>query len=563
MSTDASPPTSRRQQMMARKQALWTERSSWVEHWREIAEYMQPRAGRFIASDRQRGTRRHNNILDEAAMFAKRTLAAGLMSGMTSPARPWFRLGLKDKELAEYGPVKTWLHKTTELMRAVFAASNTYNALHTLYGELGLFGTAANILLPDYDNVVHHYPLTIGEFALATNHKGQVDTLARELTMTVGQMVTQFGLDACSQAVQNLWRSKRLDQTVLVYHLIQPNPGRDVRKADSRNMRWSSCYFEPAREDWDRMLRDSGFTRFRALTPRWDITSNEVYGESPAMVALGATKQLQHEQLRKGQAIDYQTNPPLQVPTAYEKTPLNRLPGGIMYVDATAPGGGVRSAFDVRLDLNALREDIADVQRRINTAFYADLFLMLANDTRAGITATEVVERHEEKLLALGPVLERLHNELLSPAIDMAFDDCATAGILPEPPEELRGVKLEVHFISVLAQAMRAVAAGGMDRLIGTITSMTNVWPEARHKFNPLQAVDDYADLYGVNPELIVDDEIVQQKVAAEQQAAQAAQAAAAAPMAADAAKTVGDINTQGVQDVMSALQGYSTAVPA
>ena len=136
-------PLNQRQRILTRKNALWTERSSWITHWREISDYQQPRAGRFVVTDRNRGDKRANHILDNTAVFGARTLAAGLMSGVTSPARPWFRLEIRDKDLMESGPVKTWLHDTAALLRAIFASSNTYRSLHTIYEELGLFGTGA------------------------------------------------------------------------------------------------------------------------------------------------------------------------------------------------------------------------------------------------------------------------------------------------------------------------------------------------------------------------------------------------------------------------------------
>lgn len=556
-------PKNPRTRMLQRKQALWNERTSWMTDWREISQFMQPRQGRFLSTERNKGDKRANHILDLTVMSAKRTLASGLMSGMTSPARPWFRLGLKDKDLMEAPGVKTYLHETAELLRAIFASSNTYNALHQMYGELALFGTAASIVVKDFDNVIHHHPLTIGEYAIATNHKGMVDTLCREFEMTVGQMVAQFGLDACSMTVQNLYRDHKVDATVKIIHMIEPNPGRDLKRMDAGNMPFKSCYFEPSRDNYDKFLRQSGFKSFRALVPRWDVVSNDIYGHSPGMEALGTVKGLQHEQLRKAQAIDYKVNPPLIVPSAYKNETVNRLPGGVMFVDAAGTTGGVRSAYEVNLDLSHLLMDIQDARNQINTAFYADLFLMLANDNRSGITATEVAERHEEKLLMLGPVLERLHNELLSPLIDMAFQDAADADILPVPPPELQGMNIEVEYVSVLAQAQRAVAAAGTDRLLGTVGNIAALKPEVIDKVDWDQVVDDYADMYGVNPKLIVPDDVVAEKRAVRAQQEQAMQQAAAMPAAVDAAKTIGDTNTEGVQDVMNLLQGYSTPSPA
>lgn len=551
-----------RRRKWTRKQALWTERSSFDSHWQEIAAHNFPRGGRFFVSDTNKGNKRHNSIYDNTPIFALRTLAAGMMSGMTSPARPWFRLGLRDKDLMDRAPVKEWLHNVAELMRSIFASSNTYNALHQCYEELGAFGTWASFVSPDFDNVIHHYPMTIGEYALATNSKGQVDTLCREFQMSVGQMVEQFGPDKCSNAVKNLHERGNFDAWVPVMHMVEPRADRDRTKKDARNMPFSSCYLEAARDAEATYLSESGFSRFPALCPRWVVTGNDIYGRSPGMDVLGDVKQLQHAQLRKAQAIDYQVNPPLQVPTQYKDAASKRLPGGVMYVDATSPGGGVRAAYEVNLRLDYLLTDIVDVRERIRSGFYADLFLMLANDMRSGTTATEIAERHEEKLLMLGPVLERLHNELLSPLIDITFERCKSAGILPEAPPAIQGQEINIEFISTLAQAQRAVAAGGVDRLLGTISTLAPMSPNIMDKVDLDQVVDDYAEMYGVNPKIIVPDEAVAQIRADRAQMQQAQQAGAALPEMAKAAQSASTIDPQGLSDVMGMFQGYQTPTP-
>lgn len=553
-------PRSPRQRALDRKARLWRERASWDADWRDIAQYQAPSAVRFVSTEQNDGRRKNQLIHDNTGIFALRTLGAGMMSGVSSPARPWFRSGLADKDLLEFAPVKAWLHKADEIMRAIFSASNTYGALRACYRDLGAFGTWASIVVPSFDNVIHHHPLAVGQYALAANNEAKVDTLVREMDMTVAQVVREFGLDAVSQSVKNLWDRGMLEERVPVVHVIEPreNTRRDLRKADGPNMAFASIYFEPAAGDPDRdFLRESGYRRFPVLAPRWDVEAGDVYGQSPGRECQGDVKQLQHEQLRKAQAIDYKVNPPLQVPSTYKETARARLPGGVMYVDQAGPSGGVRSAFEVNIDLQHLLIDIEDVRNRIRQAYYADLFLMLANDTRSGTTATEIAQRHEEKLLMLGPVLERLHNELLSPLIDMTFDRCLEAGIFPPVPEELQGHELQVEYISPLAQAQRAVAAGGLDRLLGTVGTLVAIKPDVADKVDLDQAIDDYADMFNVNPEVIVpDDKVAELRAArAQQQAAQ--QAAAAAPMMADAAKTASEVDLDNMSDVMSRFTGY------
>ena len=551
---------SKRKLLLSRWGQLRNERESWMAHWKEISDYLLPRSGRFFVDDRNRGDKRHNNIYDSTGTRALRVLAAGMMAGMTSPARPWFRLTTSDPQLDESAAVKAWLADVTRLMQMVFAKSNTYRALHSMYEELGAFGTASTIVLADFNSVIHHYTLTTGEFAMAADHRGQINTLYREFQMTVAQMVREFGRDNCSPTVQTLFDRGALEQWVTIMHAIEPRVDRDVTKRDDRNMAWKSVYFEHGGNE-DQILRDSGFKEFPALCPRWATTGGDIYGNSPAMEALGDIKQLQHEQLRKAQGIDYKTKPPLQAPSSMKSRDVDTLPGGISFVDAAAPNGGIRSAFEVNIDLSHLLADIQDVRERIKGSFYADLFLMLANGTNPQMTATEVAERHEEKLLMLGPVLERMHNEILDPLIEMTFSRMVEAGIVPPPPDELQGMELNVEFVSMLAQAQRAIATNSVDRFVGNLGAVAGIKPEVLDKFDADRWADAYADMLGIDPELIVPGEQVALIRKQRAEAAQAQQQAALLNQGADTAQKLGSVDTSkqsALTDVTRAFSGYT-----
>lgn len=550
-----------RDKLLTRWSALKTERSGWMDHWREISDYLLPRSGRFVSTDRNKGDKRFNNIYDSTGTQALRVLGAGMMSGATSPARPWFRLTTSDPQLDESAAVKQWLAEVQRLMLMVFTKSNTYRALHSLYEELGAFGTGASIVLPDFDDVIRHYPLTIGEYAVATDYRGQVATLYREFDKTVGELVGEFGRDAVSQTVRNLYDRGNLDAWVTIIHAIEPRSDRDPSKRDAKNMAWRSCYFEPGAQQ-GQYLRESGFKTFPAVVPRWSVSGGDIYGNSPGMEALGDIKQLQHEQLRKAQGIDYKTRPPLQAPTSMKNREIDSLPGGVSFVDAANPNGGIRTAFEVNLDLSHLLMDIQDVRERIRGSFYADLFLMLANSPRTNMTATEVAERHEEKLLMLGPVLERLHNELLDPLIEMTFERMLAAGIVPPAPPELQGSELNIEFVSMLAQAQRAVATNSVDRYVANLGVVAQYKPDVLDKFNSDAWADAYADMLGVDPDLIVPGE---QVAVIRQQRAQAAQAQQAAEMmqqGADTAQKLANAQTNtpsALTNVIEMFSGYNT----
>jgi hypothetical protein len=547
----------KRQMLLNRWGQLKLERASWWSHWQEISMYVLPWSGRYFRQDRDRGTRRANQIYDNAAIRALRTLGAGLMAGATSPARPWFRLATPDPELNQAQPVKIWLNDVTQRMHAVFQKGNTYRALHQIYEELGAFGTGASIVLPDFNTVIHQYPQTIGEYAIATDWKGKVNTLYREFEKTVGELVGEFGRDNCSATVRNAYDRGELGTWIPVVHAIEPRSDRDPRKRDALNMEWASYYFELGTEQ-GHLLRESGFKQFPALAPRWAVSGGDVYGNSPGMECLGDVKQLQHEQKRKGQGIDYKTNPPLQLPDSMKNREVEIMPGGFTYVPQ---GGGqkVESLWQVDIELGELREDIVDVRERIRESFFYDIFLMLANSTSPQMTATEVAERHEEKMLMMGPVLERLNSELLGPLIDVTFAHMVEKGALPPPPQELAGMDISVEFTSVLAQAQRAIGVNSVDRFVMSLGVVAKMKPEVIDKLDADSFADIYGDDLGVDPRLI----IANDKVAIIRQARDRAQAAqqqvATAQQASEAARNVAQASAAAPgMDVINQFSGYT-----
>lgn len=558
----SNPKSPRRDQLYTRWGQLKSERASWWAHWKDISDNLLPRSGRFFIQDRDKGYRRHNNIYDSTGTKALRVLAAGMMSGMTSPARPWFRLGTADPEMAKSAAVKIWLDQVTRMMLEIFQKSNTYRAFHQMYEELGAFGTAASIVLPDYSKVIHHYPLTTGEYCIATDYQGRVNTLYREFQKTVHELVGEFGLDNVSPTVKGMYDRGNLDQWITIVHAIEPRADRDPAMRDSKNMPYASLYFEVGGKQ-NQFLRESGFQEFPAIVPRWATAGGDIYGNSPGMEALGDIKQLQHEQLRKAQGIDYKTKPPLQVPTSMKNRDVETLPGGISYVDAAGPSGGIQTAFEVNLDLSHLLADIQDVRGRIQGSFYADLFLMLANQTDSRMTATEVAERHEEKLLMLGPVLERLQNEMLDPFIEMTFSRMLAAGVVPPPPPELQGQDLNVEFVSMLAQAQRAVGTNSIDRFVNTLGQVATIKPDVLDKIDSDKWADIYSDMLGVDPQLIVPSDkvaLVRQARAEQQQKQQQMEQAQQGSVA---AKNLASADTSGqnaLTDVTKMFSGYTGA---
>lgn len=547
---------SRKQFYTKQMSSLELERSSFDSHWRDLSDFILPRGSRFLMSERNR-SKRNTNIVDPTATIANRTLSSGMLSGITSPTRPWFTLGTPDPEMMEFGPVKFWLETVQNRMNDVMNKSNWYQSLPIVYGQLGTFGTTAMSLLEDDEDVIRTHPFPIGSYYLSNSDRLQIDTVYRKFSMTCRQIVQRFGLDNISDSVRSSWDSQQYEQWFEVVHVVEPNMSRDTGKLDSKNKRFSSVYFELGGGS-DKLLSEKGFDDMPIMAPRWDINGEDVYGSScPGMIALGSVKALQLEQKRKAQAIDKLVNPPMVGPTSLRNQRASLLPGEITYVDQVSNQTAFQPAYTINPRINELVADIQDTRSLIDSAYFVDLFMMLQNVNTRSMPVEAVVEMKEEKLLMLGPVLERLNDEFLDPSIDRIFNIMARKNMLPPPPQELAGMPLRVEYISVMAQAQKAVGIGSIERFVGFVGGLAQAKPEAFDKLNIDQAIDDYGNMVGVPATLIASSDQVAEVRAERAKQQQQQQAMAQSMAAVQGAKTLSETQT----DQPSALSAVAGAM--
>lgn len=555
----------KRQQYDALKVQLDLERSSFISQWTELGENQAPRAPRFTVTDVNQGDKRFNKLMDNTPIMAMRTAKAGFMSGITSPARPWFNLATPDPEKAEMPNVKSWTGTVTRRMLTVFSGSNLYNVLPIIYESLLSFATGALLVEEDAEEVIRCFPLPIGSYSIAIDHRLRVNTFTREFTMTADQIVRKFGMNPAtgstsweniSESVKSAYETNK-QARFQVCQIIAPNPNYNPQSSFGKHKLYVSSYYEKG--ETEKLLREAGYDYFPVLCPRWQTTGEDAWGTTcPGMESLGDCKALQLMQKRLMESIDKFVRPPMKGPSALKNTKASIVPGDITYDDTADAAGGFRPVMEIQPRVQELMIAIQDHQRRINTAFFVDLFLMLANSDRRQITAREVEERHEEKLLALGPVLEQLNQDLLNPLIKLTFQFMQDRGMIPPPPEELQGMEVEIEYISIMAQAQKLVGIGGVERMVQFVSGLGQVWPEALDKLDAKQTVDIMADFLSVPSGMIRSDESVGE-IQAEQQQAAAMQAQGANAM--NAARAMKDLSAAKMQDGQSALDAAMNGV--
>jgi hypothetical protein len=552
--------TRRRSCDITRTQLLG-ERSSFDSHWRDIADFIRPRRARFQVSETNRGDKKNQKIINSKATTASRTLRSGMMSGITSPSRQWFRLSVPDPGLAEDWEVKNWLDTVTKRMNEKFLGSNLYNSLPTFYEDLGDMGTSVIYIEEDFENLIHTEVFPIGSYALSMDEKGRPSVFMREFSMTVRQLVAKFGVmdekgnvtnwENFSNAVHQMWENNQRETRVTVCHIIQPNDIWNPKRLESKYKRFSSDYFETGggnsgakgyitESDYERFLKQSGYDVFPVLAAFWERSPEDSYGtDCPGMTALGDIKSLQAMEKRLANATDKMINPPMTGPADLENKAVSILPGGTTFIDVRDGQQGFRPAHEVRLNLNDLRINIQACESRISRAFYEDVFLMMAMDERSQPpTAEEIRARNQEKLIELGPVLEQVNHGVLKNLIDITFDVMVRQGLIPPPPDDLQGKDLKVEFVSIMAQAQKLLGASGVERMIGFAMNISAQTQDPSHmdKVDVDQALDVYGDILSVSPGIVRSDESV---ASLRESRAKAQQAQVASQQAADQAKAM------------------------
>ena len=535
---------------------LLVERSTFITHWEQLSRFILPRRSRFFTTDRERGNRRNQSIIDSTAGLAFRTLRSGMMAGFTSPSRPWFRLATYDPDMDKFEPVKEWLYLVTDIMANMFMRSNLYTTLPTFYGDMGVFATGCFLIEEDFDSVMRCYgPFPAGSYYLIANDKWNINGFMRDFQLTVRQIVEQFAMDPMdgkihwdrvSGLVRNLYMGGTTEAWVECSHCIIPNPDWDPNSAMSDKKKYLSVYWERGSQtgqnsseliDSQRILSQKGYDKFRIITGRWEVTGEDIYGTyCPGMEALGDIMGLQTMERRGMQALEKSINPPMVAPSSLKNQKATVLPGDITYDDSREGQAGFRPAYQINPNFQQLEMKQAQVRERIKQAAYYDLFRAISDLEKANVTAEEIRALKEEKLQDLGPMADRLNVEVLDPIIEHAFDLLMKQGHIPPPPKELRGRPIRPEYMSIMAAATKAQSVAGVERWIDDLTKIRELEPQdpgVLDKANFDAAIDHLANDLSIPPGLTRDDDDVakirqgrQQQQAAAQKQQQMAQMA-------------------------------------
>ena len=429
--------------------SLAAQRVTWESHWQEIADYVVPRKA-DITKTRSPGDKRSELIFDGTAIHAAELMSASLHGMLTNPSTKWFSLRFGDIILDGNDEAREWLESVEDVMYQEFASSNFQEQIHELYHDLITFGTGIMFVEGDEEQTPSSLRFStrhIGECYVSENEYGRVDTVFRKFKIPVRAAISRFGSDTISEKLVKQGERDPYSLIDLV-HAVYPRDSFDVTRVDAVNKPFASVYYDA---DQKTVLSESGFDEFPYLAPRYLKASYEIgYGRSPAMTALADIKMLNKMCEVTIRAAQKQVDPPLLVPDDGFILPIRTVPGGLNFYRS-----GTRDRIEP-LNIganNPLGLNMEEQRRKaIQSAFYVDQ-LILGQGPQ--MTATEVVQRTEEKMRLLGPVLGRLQAELLQPLITRVYNILERKQFFRVAPEFIQNNDISIEYVSPLAKAQR------------------------------------------------------------------------------------------------------------
>ncbi len=559
-----APGKTLRETLDGLNKSLKSRRQSWEPIWKDITQQLIPYRMLDVKADRGRGDRKDGKIINNTPIEAMRVLSAGMMAGITSPARKWWTLSPSDPEQEKNKDIRLWLDEVQTIINFRLQRSNFYKTLaDAIYPDLGAVGQSCMFAEEDTESPgsLHFRDLLLKTYVLNKNEKGEVDTMIREFQLEVRQMDSKFGIDNCSQDTRAAFHRGEMNRMIDVVHAVLPNADYQAGAVGSRGKRFGSYWWESKEPRKGHFLRQGGYEEFPIIAPGWSSRHSDPYSRGPGWDVRGDCRALQHAEKTMLAVWDKLVNPPMTARGAIDRPSL--LPG-----DVTVTPRGAEHSFEPAIQTSplatAMQHAMPHIHRheeRIRRGLYNHLWQMLINDDRSQrATATEIEAQRQEVMLMLGPLLESLNSTLLEPVIRRSFNVLMRNNQLPLPPDELQGQSLKIDFISVLHQVQQATGLGPMRTLVAEVMNLSQVRPEAIDKLNPDAIVDEYHKITGVRPDAILSDEEVtqvRQQRAQEQQQQQAMEQAMAG---AETAQKLSQVDAGNLSEVANTLSPAAAA---
>ncbi len=532
--------TQEKQDKVSKLKAMFSQlqrpRYTFESHWQEVADLIDPPSSNTFTYGAWNtpGEKKTDRQVDATGMVALERFKAICDSLLTPRNMKWHDLAADNPYLMKQRRVQLYFEEVNRLAfkhrydPAANFSSQNLSVFHSLgaYGTGSMFVDALDPKLTGGKRGLRYRAMPIGQTYFRQNHQGQIDGMVRWYRQTAYQAIQAFGEDNCPNEFSD--PQKRMSEHLHDFlHVIVPRDDYDGDRYDHKGMRWEECYLSMTGA-W--LLAESGYHTFPVAAARYIQAPDEIYGRSPAMQVLPALKTLNAEKrtfLKQG----HRAADPVLLTTDDGLVDFSLRPGAMNKGGLSMNGTRLIDVLPTG-EIQISKEMMAEEKMLINDTFLVTLFQILTESPQ--MTATEVIERTNEKGILLAPTIGRQQSEYLGSMIPREIDLLSEQGLLPPMPEELREAEGEYQIVytSPLSRAMRAQEAAGFMRTIESAMTIVNITqdPSVLDPFNFDVAIPMIADINAVPPSWMAGPDEVAAKRENRAKAQAQQQAIAAAP---------------------------------
>jgi len=524
------------------------DRGTWESHWEEIAKRVLPNYANTFQSRGiiNPGEKKTDEMVDASAAMGLTRFAAAMESMLTPRNSMWHHLVPSYKPLMKSRRVRLWFDSLNEaLFKYRYSPRANYaSQQHEIYMSLGAFGTGCmyiDQLSERQGRGLRYSAVHLGQVYFLENFQGAIDTALRKFELTARQALQQFSSENLPEDIVKAAKDdKKQDTKFCFIHCVKPREeeeGYDASRKDVRGMPYASYYVSVTGK---KVVKDGGFHTFPYAISRYVLAPGELYGRSPAMLALPSIKVLNEQKKTILKQAHRTVDPVLLVADDGVLDTLSLTPGSATVGGVTADGRPLVHTLPV--GNLSIAQEMMDAERAvINDAFLVTLFQILVDTPQ--MTATEVLERSREKGALLSPTMGRQQSEALGPMIEREIDLMMMQGLVEPMPPELQEAKgeFDIEYDSPLSRAQKAEGAAGTMRTIQWASEILGVTqdPSILDPFNWDVIIPELAEVNAMPVRYLASEEEIAAKRQARSESQQSQQMIDAAPAVASVVKSI------------------------
>jgi len=537
----------RARELVKQANALRNDRSTFEQHWQDVADVMRPQQHPFVhdTATTQPGSKRTSKMFDGVPPLALEKHAAVLEALLSPRNQIWSKLAVTDEALQEDLEVQRYLDEVNKLLFRVRyrPQSSLASNLAESYLNLGAFGTQGLFVGDDMGRGIVYKSCSLHGLLIGEDMNGRVNRVFREYKYTAHQAAEAFGLDRLPMAVKAAYESKSEQQFDFMQAVV-PRAYVEDNRRDFRGMALAAV--DIFRGD-STTVSERGYRVMPYCVSRYTKSVNELYGRSPAMLVLAAVNMSNRMKKTIIRGAEKAVDPPLMT-LDDSLAPFNLTNGAMNYGTLDEQGRELVKAFTggARVDLGA--EMLEAEHAVIREAFLLDVFQILKESPV--MTATQVLEMAKEKAALLSPIMGRQQSELFGPMTERELDILNAAGMLPPMPEALieAGAEVQVEYQSPLAIAQRSETGASILRTLEAVTPLAQLpeGQEAMRVFNITESMLELARINGYPAKALRSKDEIKALEEQDQQALQAQQLLQAAPVVTQSLESLAKVQALG-----------------